>query len=261
VKQHEVSAPYKHGQNGVAERAIGTLGLNTKSMMIEGGAPNTDFHYAMNFAVFCKNFAPTKANRKYLSPAALYEGNDELKPSSRILKAVLFCLVHVYLYKEERRKHETRSYEAMFMGVDPSHGSFLVKDLLGGGLFHASDLAVHPNTFPYRGQSLLQDVRHHHERLEGARITEFNSLKKGDEVIQPGEVRAENLVPGESSEKLPISDLQLAASRPGRVREPSVKALEAIATYNIEEQISPDDETDPNQLRRSDGKLRQRSMD
>ena len=214
-------------------------------MVIEGGAPNTDFQYAMNFAVFCKNFAPTKANRKYLSPAALYEGNDELKPSSRILKAVLFCLVHVYLYKEERRKHETRSYEAMFMGVDPSPGSFLVKDLLGGGLFHASDLAVHPNTFPYRGQSLRQDVRHHHERLEGARITEFNSLKKGDEVIQPGEVRAENLVPGESSEKLPISDLQLAASRPGRVREPSVKALEAIATYNIEEQISPEDETDP----------------
>jgi hypothetical protein len=127
VKQHEVSAPYKHGQNGVAERAIGTLGLNTKSMMIEGGAPNTDFQYAMNFAVFCKNFAPTKANRKYLSPAALYEGNDELKPSSRILEAVLFCLVHVYLYKEERRKHETRSYEAMFMGVDPSHGSFLLK--------------------------------------------------------------------------------------------------------------------------------------
>ena len=52
----------------------------------------------------------------------MYEGNDELKVSSRIFKAkaVLFCLVHVYLYKEERRKHEQRSYAAMFMGVGPS---------------------------------------------------------------------------------------------------------------------------------------------
>ena len=38
VKQHEVNAPYKHGQNGVPERSIGVLGLNAKSMMVEGGA-------------------------------------------------------------------------------------------------------------------------------------------------------------------------------------------------------------------------------
>ena len=71
--------------------------------------------------------------RHRLRPAELYEGNDELKVSSRIFKAVLFCLVHVYLYKEERCKHEQRSYAAMFMGVDPSYGSFLVKCLQSGG--------------------------------------------------------------------------------------------------------------------------------
>ena len=109
-----MSAPYKHGQNGVPERTIGVLGLNAKAMMVEGGAPSSDFQYAVHFACFCRNNAPTKANRQWLSPAAMYEGNDELKVSSRIFKAVLFCLVHVYLCKEERCKHEQSSYAAMF---------------------------------------------------------------------------------------------------------------------------------------------------
>ena len=50
VKQHEVSTPYKHGQNGVPERTIGVLGLNAKAMMVEGGAPSSDFQYAVHFA-------------------------------------------------------------------------------------------------------------------------------------------------------------------------------------------------------------------
>ena len=54
VKQHEVSAPYKHGQNGVPERSIGVLGLNAKAMMVEGVAPNSDFQYAFHFACFCR---------------------------------------------------------------------------------------------------------------------------------------------------------------------------------------------------------------
>ena len=48
-----------------------------------------------------------------VEPRGPVEGNDELKVSSKIFKAVLFCLVHVYLYKEERRKHEQRSYAAV----------------------------------------------------------------------------------------------------------------------------------------------------
>jgi hypothetical protein len=260
-----VSAPYKHGQNGVPERTIGVLGLNAKAMMVEGGAPSSDFQYAIHFACFCRNNAPTKANRQWLSPVAMYESNDQLKVSSRIFKAVLFCLVHVYLYKEERRKHEQRSYAAMFMGVDPSYGSFLVKCLQSGGMYHASDMAVHPHTFPYRGQVLPQAIRHHHERLEGGWQADFNSLRRA-EVIQPGTIQT-----GELSEATVVPENKLAAikfapevtsfkvtspevtsaaeptstPRPQRVREPSAKALEAIATYNIKEQIEDKGEQDP----------------
>ena len=100
---------------------------------------------------------------------------------------MLFCLVHVYLYKKERRKHEQRSYAAMFMGVDPSYGSFLVKCLQSGGMYHASDMAVHPHTFPYRGQVLPQAIRHHHERLEGGgkRISTRSGKPKSFSLEQP----------------------------------------------------------------------------
>ena len=64
---------------------------------------------------------------------------------------------------------------------------------MSSGVCHASDLAVHPN-FPCRRQGLPQDLRHHQERLEGARMTKFNSLRRSDEAIEPGGVRAENLV-------------------------------------------------------------------
>ena len=101
----------------------------------------------------------------------------------------LFCLVHVYLYKEVWRKHEQRSYAAMFMGVDPSYGSFLVKFLQSGGMYHASDIAVHLHTFPYRSQTLPQALRHHHERLEGAWQADSNNSFRRAEVIQPGTIQ------------------------------------------------------------------------
>ena len=45
------------------------LGLNAKSMMLEGGAPSFDFQYAIYFACFCKNNVYTEANRQRLSSA------------------------------------------------------------------------------------------------------------------------------------------------------------------------------------------------
>ena len=65
--------------------------------------------------------------------------------------------------------------------------------LMSGGVCHASDLTVHPD-IPCRSQGLPQDLRHHQQRLEGARMTKFNSLRRSDEAIEPGGVRAENLV-------------------------------------------------------------------
>ena len=75
----------------------------------------------------------------------------------------------------------------VYIGADPSYGLFLVKCLQSGGLYLASDMAVHPHTFPYRGQSLPQPLRHHHERLKGRAVPEStrSRLKFSLELFQP----------------------------------------------------------------------------
>ena len=145
-------------------------------------------------------------------------------------------------------------------------------------MYHASDLAVHPHTFPCRGQTLPQALWHHHERLEGASQADFNSPRRA-EVIQPGTIQtgelseatlvsenklsAINFAPEVTSYKVISPEVTSAAepssaSRPQRLREPSAKALEAIATNNIQEQIEDEGEQD---LRRSNGVLLQRPLD
>ena len=93
----------------------------------------------------------------------------------------------------------------MFMGVDPSYGSFLVKCLQSGGLYHASDMAVHPHTFSYRGQAVPQALRHHQDRLEGARSDDFNPIRRA-EVIQPGTIPT-----GELQEATMVPENRLSA--------------------------------------------------
>ncbi len=41
--KHEHSAPYKHGQNGVVERRMGTIGASARAQMLYGNAPDHDF--------------------------------------------------------------------------------------------------------------------------------------------------------------------------------------------------------------------------
>ena len=86
----------------------------------------------------------------------------------------------------------------------PFYGSSLVKCLQSGGMYHASDMAVHPHTFPYR-QVLPQAIRHHHERLEGGWQADFISLRRA-EVIQPGTIQT-----GELSEATVVPENKLAA--------------------------------------------------
>ena len=137
----------------------------------------------------------------------------------------------------------------MFIGVDASYGSFLVKCLQSGGMYHASDMAVHPHTFAYRGQVLPQAIRQHHERLEGGWQTDFNSLSRAEVIrprtIQTGELSEATFVPANKLSAIKFAPKVTSykvtspssTSRPQRLREPSAKALEAIATYNIQEQI------------------------
>ena len=50
--EHEISAPYKKGQNGVVERRIRTLSHLAKALMAEGSAPDKLWPFALNHANF-----------------------------------------------------------------------------------------------------------------------------------------------------------------------------------------------------------------
>ena len=59
----EHSPRYKHALNGVVERTIQTIGNAARAMMLGGSAPEAEFKYAFEHAVFCRNNLPTKANK------------------------------------------------------------------------------------------------------------------------------------------------------------------------------------------------------
>ena len=100
--------------------------------------------------------------------------------------------------------------------------------------------------------------------LRGGWQADFNLLRRA-EVIQPGTIQtgelseatlvpenklaAIKLAPDVTSYKVTSPEVTSAAEpsstpRPLRLREPSAKALEAIATYNIQEQIEDEGEQD-----------------
>ena len=117
--------------------------------MVLGHAPDREHYFAIFHANWCKNFQPTKANRKGISPMAAWEGNDKLSVPPRAFKAPLFCLVNVKLYKEERAKFDAHSYDAIYLGLSLPYGRYLVRSLENFKVYHAADLHVHPQTFPY----------------------------------------------------------------------------------------------------------------
>ena len=251
--QHEVSAPYTHSQNGVVERCIGTVGVAARTMMVEGQAPPREYEWALRHANFCRQFAPTKANPKGMSPMARWEGNDELKPSSRILKAVLFCLVDVYIHKDERAKFDDRSYPAIYLGVDQQHSAFIVRALHDNKTYYSSSLSVHPHTFPYRTKLLKQPVSDRRVHFEGAKDEQPLQSKvpsptqsvsctpeawhntQANEPPENGDGDSGN----DCGTETVTENIAPAPRRSQRKREPTAKALEAIASYHMVQHDTP----------------------
>ena len=60
--EHEFSSRHKHGQNGVVERAMQTVGTTFRCMMMTGNAPPRCIPAALQFANVIRNHSPTKAN-------------------------------------------------------------------------------------------------------------------------------------------------------------------------------------------------------
>jgi hypothetical protein len=146
--EHEFCPRYRHELNGVAERAILTIGISFRAMMIQGGAPDADIPNALLHANVIRNNAPTSANKGWTPKEK--EAGMRLGINRRLLSAPLFCLCYALIYAEERGKHDPRGVACVYLGYDDRNNQYKVKEWISGKIYYTGDCTFHPKIYPYR---------------------------------------------------------------------------------------------------------------
>ena len=146
--EHEFSPPYRHDALGVVERAMQTVGICFRCMMLQGNAPSSMIVYALVHANVIRNHSPTKANGG-LTPLEKQAG-VRLPVNKRLLKGVLFCLVYIHVYEEQRIKHGDRAVACVYLGFDATNNQFIAMEWLSGKIHYCGDGTFVPTVFPFR---------------------------------------------------------------------------------------------------------------
>ena len=102
---HQVSAPHSQYQNGRAERKIGVLMFRTKAMMIQSNAPQSDWGFALNYAVFLLNRTPSVRLQDH-SPYELWHQRPfDFNPPAAFGNRVL---AKVFIKRKGRLDHDAK---------------------------------------------------------------------------------------------------------------------------------------------------------
>ena len=133
---------------GVVERAMQVLGIAFRCMMLQGNAPASMIPYALMHANVIRNHSPSKANsgRTPLEK----EAGVKLPINKRLIKGVLFCLVYIHVYEEQRVKHGDRSVPCVYLGFDSTNNQFIGMEWLTGKIHFCGDGNFMPSIFPFR---------------------------------------------------------------------------------------------------------------
>ena len=163
----ETNGPYQH--ESVVERGQRTVGEGARALMNYGNAPEEDFGDAVEHMATCINNRPSMANKPPLQlPISAWHG-QEMATSTRMLKAVLFCLCYAQVYREQRDKHGDHTFPAIYCGCPQHTRAFKVRDLRDGKKVYTGNITVVPNVMPYRqnvpytatlNNGYLPDYRH-----------------------------------------------------------------------------------------------------
>ena len=186
--EHEFSSRHKHGQNGVVERAMQTVGTTFRCMMITGNAPPRCIPAALQFANIIRNHSPTKANNG-MTPLEKKHG-QKLPINQRLLRGPLFCLVFAFVYETERIKHAPRGVACVYLGYDPRNNTYLVMEWKSGREYYTADLQFHKNVFPFRANpdralpslNIWDDIAPHTTEIIGPeeKVEQTESLRLAD---------------------------------------------------------------------------------
>ena len=96
----------------------------------------------------CRNHSPSKANGG-LTPLEKQAGM-KLPINQRLLKGVMFCLVYIHIYEEDRIKHGNRSIPCVYLGFYATNNQYIAMEWLTGKIQYCGDGVFTPNIFPFR---------------------------------------------------------------------------------------------------------------
>ena len=225
--EHEFSSRHKHGQNGVVERAMQTVGTTFRCMMITGNAPPRCIPAALLFSNVIRNHSPTKANNG-MTPLEKKHG-QKLPINQRLLRGPLFCLVFAFVYETERIKHAPRGVPCVYLGYDPRNNTYLVMEWKSGREYYTADLQFHKTVFPFRANpdrtlpslNVWDDIAPHATELIGPeeKAEQTESLRLADYSNKQLQVGGEG--PGKLQSPL------------ARQRLPSSQALKNIPDVDV----------------------------
>ena len=151
--EHRYSSPYCQYQNGWIEDKMETIDVHSKAMMFRGNAPEGDYPYAVQHAVFLNNHLPNAITG--FSP---FEKRTGLAPRTqpKKMKGVLFCKCTAKVYTAG--KLEAKARDCVYLGKDPKTPGFLVR-VLGGKktgkeVRTAQVVTFFPEEFPYTNMTI-----------------------------------------------------------------------------------------------------------
>lgn len=147
------SNPDSPEQNGIAEARNKQVGIFTRTLLIQSGAPVSYWNYASQHATLLNNLVP----HRLLGGTTPYQAWHHSVPSLHRLR-VWGCTGHVLMNKEERRKRGGKlgpvTKTCMLIGVNPSGPGWLLYDPVSRREVPSSDVSFqeHAPYFQHKSQ-------------------------------------------------------------------------------------------------------------
>ena len=137
-------------QNGVAERMNRTLVEMVRSMLSESNLPKKFWAEALATATYLRNRCPTKA----VDGKTPYEVWSGEKPNVQHLR-IFGSICHSHIPKDERRKLDMKSKEAIFLGYGLDTKGYRLYDYNKKRVYFSRDVKFDEGKFYHKGNRLM----------------------------------------------------------------------------------------------------------
>ncbi|CAI7798074.1 unnamed protein product, partial [Closterium sp. NIES-53] len=141
--EHQVSLPYAHQQQGVAERTNRTLMTKVRALMKQSKLPPTYWTYAMHHAVRVHNLLSTTAITGNSSPHVKWTGT---KGNTSMLR-VWGCMVQYRAPTSTIGNFASRARWGVHLGISHEHKAWLILDLMSHKVKNARDVIFYERLF------------------------------------------------------------------------------------------------------------------